>query len=371
MSTQLKTRRHYWLAIKRIPRLASNIKIKLFNQYGLAGLFDLSSSALSALGLNGKQVTAIHSPDYASIEATIQRCHAHQITIVGFDDNNYPALLKETSNPPVLLFGQGNLALLNQPQLAIVGSRSATISAREHAKTFAMQLSQSMVITSGLALGIDSAAHRGALIADRYTIAVVGTGLDIVYPTRNKTLAADILAQNGAIISEYLPGTKPNPGCFPKRNRIITGMSFGVFVVEAQLKSGSLISARMALEQNREVFAMPGAINNPQSKGCHSLIKQGATLVDQPSDILSLLEFPSFSGLYRSNPPKSNGKVEKTNQQSLFIDSLLSSVDYEATSVDIVVSRSNLPIEEVLTRLMALELRGLVTAVPGGYIKMN
>ncbi|WOH36482.1 DNA-processing protein DprA [Thalassotalea fonticola] len=363
---------HYWLALKLIPRLASNIKINLLDEFGLIELFQLSKSTLTSLGLNQTQTSAICQPDWLKINAIISCCQQHKITVIGLHHEYYPKLLKQTENPPILLFGQGNLSLLNQYQLAMVGSRSATISARELAKKFAYQLSlEDIVITSGLALGIDSAAHRGALTANMPTIAVVGTGLDIVYPARNKPLAKDILACGGAIISEYLPGTKPNPGCFPKRNRIITGMSLGVFVVEAQLKSGSLISARMAIEQNREVFAMPGAINNPQSKGCHSLIKQGATLVDEVEDILFLLDLPVTTGLYKDKAENEQKKHQKSDQQDLFIDPLLRSVDYETTSVDTVVSRSQLPTEEVLTRLMTLELRGLVTAVPGGYIKLN
>mgnify|MGYP005992328593 CR=1 FL=1 len=363
---------HYWLAWKLIPRLASNIKINLLNEFGLADFFQLSKSSLTSLGLNQTQISAVCQPNWPKINAIIACCQQHKITVIGIDHNYYPKLLKQTENPPILLFGQGKLNLLNQTQLAIVGSRSATFGARELAKKFAYQLSlEDIVITSGLALGIDSAAHRGALLADKPTIAVVGTGLDLVYPARNKPLAKEILAANGAIISEYLPGTRPNPGCFPKRNRIITGMSLGVFVVEAQLKSGSLISARMAIEQNREVFAMPGAINNPQSKGCHSLIKQGATLVDEVEDIIFLLDLPTTSGLYKREAEKEQKKYQKNDQQDLFIDPLLRSVDYETTSVDTVVSRSQLPTEEVLTRLMTLELRGLVTAVPGGYIKLN
>ncbi|WNC72414.1 DNA-processing protein DprA [Thalassotalea psychrophila] len=371
MSEQLSNA-HYWLAWKLIPRLASNIKINLLNEFGLAKFFQLSKSALTSFGLNQAQTTAICQPNWSRINAVISCCQQYQITIIGIQNKYYPELLKQTENPPILLFGQGNLSLLNQKQLAMVGSRSATLSARESAKKFAYQLSsENIVITSGLALGIDSAAHQGALLAEKSTIAVVGTGLDIVYPARNKPLAKDILACDGAIISEYLPGTRPNPGCFPKRNRIITGMSLGVFVIEAQLKSGSLISARMAIEQNREVFAMPGAINNPQSKGCHSLIKQGATLVDEVEDILFLLDLPSTSGLYKGEAKREQKKHQKSDQQDLFIDPLLRSVDYETTSVDTVVSRSQLPTEEVLTRLMTLELRGLVTAVPGGYIKLN
>ncbi|WP_068547024.1 DNA-processing protein DprA [Thalassotalea crassostreae] len=356
-----------WLALRLIPRLASNIKISLINEYSIAGIFNLTSLQLRSLGLNAKQVSAVANPNLKFIKDIERACSRHNISLVCYQDEQYPQLLKQTENPPIVLFTQGNIELLNKPQLAIVGSRDATFAAREHTRYFAAQLSSQLVITSGLALGIDTAAHRGALIANNFTIAVVGTGLDIVYPARNKTLANEILENNGCIVSENIPGSKPHPGCFPRRNRIVTGMALGVFVVEAKIKSGSLISARSALEQNREVFAMPGAINNEQSKGCHSLIKQGAILVDEVSDISNCLSLPNFTGLQQKQKKKS----KKTGQNGLFIDELLSSVDYETTSVDMVVSRSQLPTEEVLTRLMTLELRGLVAAVPGGYIKLH
>lgn len=367
-----RSNQHYWLALRLVPRLASSVKIKLVEQYNLQGLFALPNTTLATLGLSPKQTLALKQPDWPLINGIIARAQLCKMQLISIDDNDYPCLLKQTVNPPIMLFVQGNCELLNAPQLAMVGSRSASFSALEHAKSFAGQLVQhKLVITSGLALGIDAAAHQGALVAKGYTIAVVATGLDIVYPARNKGLAANILSQNGAIVSEYLPGTKPNPGCFPRRNRLITGMSVGTFVIEAQLQSGSLISARLALEQNRDVFAMPGAINNPQSKGCHTLIKQGAILVDHVDDILAVLDLSGFTGLYKHRIQRTRKKQQKNQQQDLFIDPLLSSVDYEVTSVDTVTSRSKLPIEEVLTRLMTLELRGLVTAVPGGYIKLN
>lgn len=367
-----RSNQHYWLALRLVPRLASHVKITLVEQHGLVAAFALSTKSLTTHGLNNKQISAIRQPNWQLIHHIVAQVHAHNGQLIDYLDNDYPRLLKQITNPPIVLFVQGNRQLLNAPQIAIVGSRSASFSALEHAKSFARQLSnQQLVITSGLALGVDSAAHQGALHANGYTIAVVATGLDIVYPARNKTLAANILAKNGTIVSEYLPGTKPNPGCFPRRNRLITGMSAGTFVIEAQIKSGSLISARLALEQNREVFAMPGAINNPHSKGCHSLIKQGAILVDQVEDILSVLDIANLSGLYKQRKQTAIKKHQKNHQQDLFIDPLLSSVDYEVTSVDTVASRCKLPIEDVLTRLMTLELRGLVTAVPGGYIKLN
>ena len=362
------TNEQLWLALKLVPRLTNDTKIELVDKFSLSGLFKLTSAQLVSLGLNLQQQHAITSPDWSKTETIINQCKQCQSEIVSIDLPCYPKLLKQSHNPPIVLFTQGNQALLNQAQLAIVGARSASLSALNHAKEFAFKLSQQgLVITSGLAIGIDSSAHRGALLAQKHTIAVVATGLDQVYPKRNRGLVTEILNSNGLIVSEYMPGSSPHPGCFPKRNRLITGMSLGTFVVEAKIKSGSLISARTALEQNREVFAMPGAINNPQTKGCHYLIKQGAMLVDEIEDILSQLDFRPLSGPINIETKK----IENNDQQDLFIDPLLSSVDYETTSVDTVVSRSQLPTEEVLTRLLTLELRGLVAAVPGGYIKLN
>ena len=240
---------------------------------------------------------------------------------------------------------------------------------------------QGYLITSGLAIGIDAAAHQGVLAQHASTIAVVATGLDIVYPSRHRELANTILINNGAIISEFYPGTQPRAGHFPKRNRLISGLSVGVLVVEAELKSGSLITARCALEQNRDVFAVPSSIDNPQAKGCHWLIKQGAKLVEDSADIVEELIRVVQPGLY-SNESQSvisshskDNVIQLTDEKSglkdLCNDVLLASVGFEITPVDKVVFRSKLPIEEVLTRLTMLELSGLVAAVPGGYLRLQ
>jgi DNA processing protein len=294
-----------------------------------------------------------------------------QSQIITFDDPLYPQLLKEIYDPPLVLFVRGNVDLLLLPKIAIVGSRNASISGREIAYNLAGQLTTQFVVTSGLALGIDGQAHLGALYQQGYTIAVVATGLDITYPARHKKLQKDIVEKKGLIISEFPPGIVPKPGHFPKRNRLISGLSLGVLVVEASLKSGSLITARCALEQGREVFAIPSSIYNVQAKGCHWLIKQGAKLVEDTSDIVD--EFQEFA---TENVNLSRNKVkdnlaEKSEKQHLCNDPMLASVGYEITPVDLVVSRSKLPIDVVLTRLTVLELRGLVSAVPGGYLKLN
>lgn len=373
-----KTNIHYWLALKFVPRLATHKKLALVDTYGIATLFSLPalSPLTSAHSLTTKQLAAFNQPDWLLVDDTINNSINCNSEIITFDDPLYPRLLKQIYDPPLVIFIQGNKELLNECQLAIVGSRSASVNGRETAFELAQQLAEmGLVITSGLALGIDAVAHKGALTFNASTIAVVATGLDKVYPARHRALAQQIISHNGAIISEFLPGTLPKSGHFPKRNRIISGLSIGVLVVEAALKSGSLITARCALEQNRDVFSIPSAINNPQAKGCHWLIKQGAKLVEEVADIIEELTFDNKSGLHLKKEEKSQEVVnkgidQKSQNKSLCVDELLASVGFEVTPVDKVVSRSKLPIEEVLTRLTILELSGLVVAVPGGYLKL-
>lgn len=372
-----KSKIHYWLALKFVPRLAIYKKLALVDRYGLATLFT-SSQLTSANNLTSKQLSAFHQPDWHLIDEIINSSNRCSSEILGFDDPLYPSLLKQIYDPPLVLFVQGNKELLNQTQLAIVGSRSATINGREAAFQIAQQLVEAnLIVTSGLALGIDSAAHKGALTKTHSTIAVVATGLDRVYPARHRTLAKEILEKKGAIISEFLPGTLPKAGHFPKRNRIISGLSVGVLVVEAALHSGSLITARCALEQNRDVFAIPSGIGNQQAKGCHWLIKQGAKLVEEAADIIEELVFPDNSNLqliqqnYQSQFSVDKAIDEKSTNKGLCDDVLLDSVGFDITPVDTVVLRSKLPIQEVLTQLTILELSGLISAVPGGYTRLK
>ncbi len=372
---------HYWLALKLVPRLAIHKKVALVDSYGLTALFSsskqFSSILTSAHNLTTKQLVAFHQPDWQAIDEIISSSKLCHSEIIVFDDPAYPYLLKQIYDPPLVLFLQGNKGLLNKNQLAIVGSRSASINGRETAFEMAQQLVEvGLVITSGLAFGIDAAAHKGALTCKASTIAVVATGLDKVYPARHRTLIKEIIEKEGAIISEFLPGTSPKPGHFPKRNRIISGLSKGVLVVEAALQSGSLITARCALEQNRDVFSIPSGIANAQAKGCHWLIKQGAKLVEETVDIIDELAFIESSSLHLKQQLKSQPTVnkeidKKSINNDLCVDALLANVGFDVTPVDKVVFRSKLPIEEVLTRLTMLELSGLVAAVPGGYLRLQ
>ncbi|GAA0818307.1 DNA-processing protein DprA [Colwellia asteriadis] len=382
-----KTTTHYWLALKLVPRLATHKKLTLVNDYGLQSLFASSSKSsplTSAHGLSATHLSAFNYPNWSKVNEIIEQSGNANADIISFDDAYYPAQLKQIYDPPLVLFTKGNTSLLNLQQVAIVGSRFSTIKGRETAFDFAQQLTKkNYIVNSGLAIGIDAAAHQGVLAIQGKTIAVVATGVDIVYPTRHRDLASEILQNDGLIVSEFYPATQPRAGHFPKRNRLISGLSEGVVVVEAELKSGSLITARCALEQNREVFAVPSSIDNPQAKGCHWLIKQGAKLVENSADIIDELMEMTESSLYskESNSTYVNTKQpkvviaskkpnEKSPSKDLCNDNLLASVGYEITPIDKVVSRSELPVEEVITRLTMLELSGLITAVPGGYIRV-
>ena len=296
----------------------------------------------------------------------IQSCIDWQQTaddrhIISYGDERYPALLKQISSPPLLLFTQGNLALLNSPQLAIVGSRGCTPYGKEKAYDFAKQLSQAgFTITSGLAIGVDGMAHQGALDTTGATIAVLGTGLNNIYPKRHATLAHHI-REKGLLISEFWPNTAAYPSNFPRRNRIISGLSLGTLIIEASIKSGSLITARYATEQNREVFALPGSIDNPQACGCLKLIQQGAKLVLDSEDICS--EFPAL------NLVKTDEITEikiKKNQPIL-----LNFIDYSLTSFETILARSGLDVVTLQNQLIELEINGIINVQPQGYIKLK
>ena len=273
--------------------------------------------------------------------------------IVTLADSDYPQALLNIPDPPLLLYVKGRLDLLNRSALAIVGSRSATPQGMHNADAFAKSLSDAgLCIISGLAHGIDASAHGGALRGAGSSIAIVGTGLDKVYPAANRDLA-HALAQQGTLVSEFPLGTPPLAANFPRRNRLISGMSLGCLVVEASLQSGSLITARLALEQGREVFAIPGSIHAPQSKGCHALLKQGAKLVETAQDILEEL---GGQLVVTAQPASSGGSAP----------ALLDRLGYDPVDVDTLCERSGLTIAELSAMLLTLELEGRISALPGG-----
>jgi DNA processing protein len=286
-------------------------------------------------------------------------------SVITFNDTNYPPQLKEITDPPPVLFVRGNPDLLSLPQIAIVGSRNPSSLGVETAFNFAKTLSHhGFVITSGLALGIDAASHRGALNAKGYTVAVAGTGLDRVYPARHKELATEIV-NTGVMISEFPPGTTAKANHFPRRNRIISGLCQGLLVVEAAKQSGSLISARMALEQNREVFAIPGSIHNPLARGCNALIREGAKLVETTQDILEELnQYNQQDEKLLSFPVQSTLDLEQ--------QTLLNRVMFSPTSIDNLVENTGESVEVISSMLLILELQGYLEATAGGcYVRIK
>ena len=293
----------------------------------------------------------------------MERSGARLITVL---DPDYPSLLRQIPDPPAALFARGDVTLLASPQLAMVGSRNPSVEGRRNAEEFAAYLVKcGLTITSGMALGIDAASHRGALKGGGRTVAVWGTGLDKAYPPRNRDLAEGIAAQ-GLIVSEFPPGTPPLPIHFPRRNRIISGLSVGTLVVEAASRSGSLITARLASEQGREVFAIPGSIHNPMARGCHRLLREGAKLVESAADILE--ELAPLLGIQTPEvalTAAADSAAEAPSEDPEY-KLLLNSLDFAPTSVDALVERTGLTPEVVSSMLLMLELQGHVEASPGG-----
>ena len=281
-------------------------------------------------------------------------------------DAGYPALLREIASPPPQLFVRGNVDVLSLPQLAIVGSRNATPTGAETAHSFASHLAaRGFCITSGLAEGIDAAAHRGALAARGRTLAVCGTGPDIVYPRQHESLADQIVAAGGAIVSEFAPGTPVFRANFPRRNRLISGLSVGTLVVEASVRSGALITARHAMEQGREVFAIPGSIHNPVARGCHQLIRNGAKLVETATDIVDELG-GLLAGLQLPDTPEREGLALEAPDSAAEFAQLLAAMGWDPVDADSLVARAGLTIGEVSSMLLMLELQGSVRALSGG-----
>ncbi|MDE2089464.1 MAG: DNA-processing protein DprA [Gammaproteobacteria bacterium] len=326
-------------------------------------VFNAPRAQLEACGLAADTLRYLDAPDWGAVEqdlAWLARPGNHLLTL---RDPGYPRLMREIPDPPPLLFVHGDADALATPQLAVVGSRNPTPAGRETAHDFAAYLATAgLTISSGLAVGIDAASHRGALDADGLTIAVTGTGLDRVYPAQHAGLAREIAAR-GALISEFPPGTPARPEHFPRRNRLISGLSLGVLVVEAAVHSGSLITARHALEQGREVFAIPGSIHNPLARGCHALIRQGAKLVETVADIMEEL-----GPVARVAAPAAHAAPQESSEPELDADyrRLLDAMGFAPTPVDALVERTGLTPEAVSSMLLILELRGYAVSAAGG-----
>lgn len=354
-----------WLSLSLAPGLGSVGLGRLMEQFSsIDHILAASHGQLTELGLKPATIAALRQPDEAAIEAGLSWAMQPHNHLLSLDDPSYPPLLKELNDAPGLLYLCGDPDLLSLPQLAMVGSRNPSRSGEQTAQQFARHLSQvGLTITSGLAMGVDAASHQGALEGRGLTVAVVGTGLDRVYPARNKALAHAI-AESGLLVSEFPLGTAPTKGNFPRRNRIISGLSIGTLVVEAALKSGSLITARLAMEQGREVFAIPGSIHNPLARGCHRLIREGAKLVETAEHVIEelapLIELSlSVAGVEK---PVRSESLEMDAEYLQVLDIL----GYEPTAVDMIVERSGLTAEAVSSMLLVLELQGYVENAPGG-----
>lgn len=343
-----------WLALNQISGLGNEGLRRLLQAFGSpADVFSTPSNALKQVVKPAVADAIAQGVNEATLVPTFIWLDDPNNAIVTLADAEYPQALLNISDPPLLLYVKGRRELLNRPALAIVGSRNSSAQGQSNAEAFAQAISAAgMCIISGMAHGIDTAAHRGGLRAAGSTIAVVGTGLDKVYPAANRELAHQ-LAQHGALISEFPLGTPPLAANFPRRNRIISGLSLGCLVVEASLQSGSLITARMALEQGREVFAVPGSIHAPQAKGCHHLIKQGAKLVERAQDILEEL------GRFATSPAQQIAAAEE--------HPLYAHLGFEPVDMDSLSQRSGLTIEALSAILLQLELAGGITSLPGGY----
>ena len=355
------------LALWRLPRVGPKTFNKLYNMDNSFQQFfqdrHFSSELYRKLPSLAGQL-----PDWRGIEQDLQWLEhsAHRVLLI--DDLEYPTWLQHIDDKPSLLFVNGNVACLSEPQLAMVGSRRPSYSGVDLAFKMAQSLSEAgLWVTSGLALGVDGAAHQGALAAQKPTIAVLGCGIDIIYPKRHQELAAQIVAQGGALVSEYPTGVPPLAEHFPRRNRIISGLSLGTLVVEAALKSGSLITANCALQQGREVFAIPGSILSLNSEGCHYLIQQGAKLVMRVQDILEELNWE------KQLPSQGEGASLPLPSEGLFGEQhvVCQAVEELCTSTDLVVNRTKLSTRTVNRVLLELILAGAIDAVPGGYIRRS
>ena len=345
-----------WLALGLIDGLGDESIRRLLVAFGSpAEIFSANITALERVVKKKVAYSVAAGVEENKLAATLKWLEDPKNSIITLADSDYPPLLLNIPDPPPLLYLKGKRSLLNRQMLALVGSRNATPQGLANAEAFAQAASNAgLCINSGMALGIDAAAHRGGLGGSGASIAVVGTGLDLVYPASHRKLAHQ-LAEEGALISEFPLGTPAMGSNFPRRNRIISGMSRGCLVVEAALQSGSLITARQALEQGREVFAIPGSIHSPLSKGCHSLIKQGAKLVESADDILDELGYaPQPRVVCRGDEPEGEESV------------LLRHLGHDIADIDTLCMRSGLTVEVVSAMLLAFELEGVVASLPGG-----
>lgn len=375
--------RFYSLVLHRLPHVGAATYQRLTKHFGSpATVLSQPIDRLQAL-LDDESLLAIREfQAHAEASAIGQKVlldlewldRQSDVHLLAVTDSAYPELLAQIPKLPPLLFVRGDIHLLSLPQIAIVGSRNPSSGGSENALRFAEFLAANgFAITSGLALGVDAAAHEGALKAKGRTVAVMGTGLDLVYPARHRALAQQILENGGALVSELPLGSGSKAAHFPQRNRIISGLSCGVLVVEAAIQSGSLITAQAALQQNREVFAIPGSIHNPLARGCHQLIRQGATLVETGQDIVDQLQ--GMLGYQREHLSKLQQKAaKKTELDEKVLDSLspaeqqiIQAMGYDPVNIDDLVERTSISVGSIAAQLIGLEIKGYVQQIGAGY----
>lgn len=366
-----------WLALNRIPELGSVSQRALLEKTGgMRALLSLPAAALQVLLTREQAALWLdfrddHPDSVLRTQALYdaEKACAANAGILHAENENYPALLAQTHGAPTLLYVRGNVECLHVPQLALVGSRNASATGLELAQEFAQALAKhGLAITSGLALGIDGAAHRGALHANGKTIAVIATGIDEVYPRRHSKLAEDIVAGGGAIISEFAPQSPPTAQHFPRRNRIISGLSLGTLVIEASLQSGSLITARYANEQGREVFALPGSVRSVFHRGCHALIRQGAKLVETTQDIVD--ELGGLLAFKQRECEVIDTLSRKTALLSEDAVRVFRLIDHAPVTLDVLTERCQLPVDIIAAALMDLEMEGVVAQQHGFYSRL-
>ena len=351
----------YWLLLLKAPHVGVRTFYKALKHFETPEqVFLASKSERKECGLfRQAALDYLENQDHSVVQADLDWVKSDDCHIVTLIDGSYPKQLKTISDPPPLLYIRGSVECLSKTQFAIVGSRNPTPGGKQNAYQFSQELSRAgMIITSGMASGIDAQAHIGALEVDCPTIAVCGTGLDRIYPAKHKSLAHQI-SLKGALVSEFCIGTSPIANNFPRRNRIISGLSLGTLVVEASIKSGTMITAKLAADQGREVFAIPSSIHNPLSQGCHQLIKQGAKLVDTINDIIEELPIDLKSSTKPLNVSNCTNSVDKTP----FV--LLKYLSYEAMTIDKMVEKSGLSPQVITQELLLLELENRVEKASG------
>ena len=356
-----------WLRLMKVSSLYGDRMVEVAQRLCAAASVD--REALHAVGMTAAQAKLFFRLDEHELDETRRWLEQPDHHLLRGDDPRYPLRLKAIADYPGALLVSGGLALLHSAQLAVIGSRSHSWYGARWGKLFSETLAhKGITITSGLALGIDGVAHRGALAAEGKTIAVLGNGLSQVYPRRHATLARQIIDNGGTLVSEFPLVTPPLPAHFPRRNRIISGLSLGVLVIEAALRSGSLVTVHCALEQGRDVFALPGPIGNPGSEGPHWLIKQGAVPVTSPEDIV---EYWHNELAWLTDTSDSINNCADQPSVALPFPELLANVGDEVTPVDVVAERAGQSVPVTVAQLLELELAGWIAAVPGGYVRLR